>query len=128
MVATKWYSALITNGGNAVDVFFLLSGLLATYTTIRKLRKMKMKYGNWRFWAGYVLNRYLRITPMLLLTAYFGWMIAPLLYDGPLNSYVTAMWDTCKSGKGYWCHLTVTFSCTKKHNNYGAFWALVVRS
>lgn len=33
----------------------------------------------------------------MVLTAYFGWMIYPLLYDGPVNATIIAKNDACKS-------------------------------
>ena len=105
---TTWYATLFTSGFIAVDAFFLLSGLLASYTTIRKLNRIGQKYGSFRFWAGYVLNRYLRLTPMLVLTAYFGFMIRPLLYDGPINSKVTASYESCKTEQ--WIFFTYIFN------------------
>ena len=99
--ASKWYSVFFLSAGNAVDAFFFMSGLLAAYTSIRKLRKIGQKYGSFRFWAGYVLNRYLRLTPMLVLAVYFSFMINPLLYDGPVNEDVLRARVVREKGCGF---------------------------
>ena len=63
------------------------SGFLATMTTLKKMQRINWSEQNlWfkvRFWFTYVLNRYLRLLPMVLVAAWFSWMIWPVLYRGP---------------------------------------------
>ena len=56
-------------------------------TTLKKMQRINWSEQNlWfkvRFWFTYVLNRYLRLLPMVLVAAWFSWMIWPVLYRGP---------------------------------------------
>ena len=70
-----------------------MSGLLACYTTLRKMEKINISARTFtekfRFWLAYISNRYFRTVPMMLVLAFFLWFIHPTLSRGP-NSIFTA--------------------------------------
>jgi len=107
-------SPFFFNGAQAVDAFFVMSGFLATLTTLKKMQRINWSEQNlWfkvRFWFTYVLNRYLRLLPMVLVAAWFSWMIWPVLYRGP-NSLCTAggAVPDCNSCKDNWYYFLGMF-------------------
>ena len=72
----------IGNAFFAVDSFFVLSGLLVAYLT---MRQMKRKNGRFPF-VTYYLHRYLRLTPTYAFVLFFIWVLSMYLADGPLYS------------------------------------------
>ena len=89
----------IGNGFFAVDTFFLLSGLLVAYLS---MRQMKRKNGRFPF-LTYYLHRYLRLTPTYVFVLFFMWLLTMHLTDGQI--YFLLTWE--RSGfyqncKNYW--------------------------
>ena len=69
----------IGNAYFAVDSFFVLSGFLVAYLS---LRQMKRKNGRFPF-VTYYLHRYLRLTPTYAFVLFFTWFLAMYLGNGP---------------------------------------------
>jgi peptidoglycan/LPS O-acetylase OafA/YrhL len=69
----------ITNGFYSVDSFFLLSGALVAYLT---LREMERRRGRFPF-LTYYLHRYLRLTMVYAFLLFFWWTLTVHLGDGP---------------------------------------------
>ena len=77
----------ITNAFVAVDSFFLLSGLLTAYVTLRKVSRgtgSGLKLGD--VLMMYV-HRYIRLTPSLVVVILFYTNLLPFTYAGPRSAY-----------------------------------------
>ncbi|VDO59678.1 unnamed protein product [Schistosoma margrebowiei] len=81
----KWAYQAIIGSTLSVDTFFFMSGLLSTYLTIPKLRRIP-SWKHWiKFWWSFVFHRILRLTPAYLLVL--------ILYTGLFNhAYVGPMY------------------------------------
>ncbi|XP_013404902.2 nose resistant to fluoxetine protein 6 [Lingula anatina] len=98
----RWTMQVLINGTFSVDSFFLLSGLLVTYLTMKE-----MKTGSGRFrinWGLYYFHRFWRLTPpyMLVMMAY-----VPTLYywtNGPLWPRTVDGFDP-DCYEAWWTHL-----------------------
>ena len=64
----------------AVDSFFLLSGMLVAYITLRKMDKNKGRFPVFI----YYIHRILRITPAYAIVLFSYWFLTVHLADGPL--------------------------------------------
>ena len=93
----------IGNGFFAVDTFFVLSGLLVAYLS---MRQMKRKNGRFPF-LTYYLHRYLRLTPTYAFVLFFMWLLTMHLADGQIYYLLTwedsAIYQNCK--KYWWTNL-----------------------
>ena len=77
----------ICNAFFAVDTFFVISGLLVTYLS---MRQMERKKGRFPF-LTYYLHRYLRLTPTYAFVMFFIWLLMMHLADGPM--YPAKAWQ-----------------------------------
>jgi len=84
----------------AVDTFFFLSGLLTTYTLLRRMRK-----GNKNsFPAGmFILLRFLRLTPLYAFILLFYTYVVPHLASGPV--WYRMHQDTQLCRDSWWANL-----------------------
>ncbi|XP_013412631.1 nose resistant to fluoxetine protein 6 isoform X2 [Lingula anatina] len=98
----RWTMQVLISGPFSVDSFFVLSGLLVTYLTMREMKK-----GSGRFrinWGLYYFHRFWRLTPpyMLVLLVY-----VPTIYywtNGPMwVSTVDGFDPYC--GESWWTNL-----------------------
>ena len=92
----------VGNGFFSVDSFFLLSGVLVAYLT---LRQMKRKNGRFPF-LMYYIHRYLRLTPVYAFVLFFTWFLSMHLANGPrYNSQWEGgyAWQLCD--KYWWTNL-----------------------
>ena len=64
-----------------VDTFFFLSGFLAAYIGLKKLRGNRAP--GWKVWAGYMWERWIRLTPTYLFILAFYINLVPFLAAGP---------------------------------------------
>ena len=84
-VAPRFSSQPVSNGYYSVDSFFVLSGFLVMYLSLRELaRTHKSSRGYILFLIKFYLHRVLRITPTLFVVLVFIWQLLPLVSDGPL--------------------------------------------
>ncbi|GMR50370.1 hypothetical protein PMAYCL1PPCAC_20565 [Pristionchus mayeri] len=70
-----FYSPLILNSYSSVDTFFLISGLLVSYTFFKKVHR-DPDHARSRFnWIMYYVHRWLRLTPayLLFIGMYVAW-------------------------------------------------------
>ena len=73
---------VVTSAEFAVDSFFLMSGLLVTYLTLRQMRRQR---GKFKFPAiPYYVHRILRITPVYAFVLFSYWLLTVHFADGPL--------------------------------------------
>ncbi len=89
----------LCNAFFAVDTFFVMSGLLVTYLS---MRQMKRKKGRFPF-LTYYLHRYLRLTPTYAFVLFFIWLLIMHLADGPI--YPRVAWEESagyQNCKRYW--------------------------
>ncbi|KER25662.1 hypothetical protein T265_06950 [Opisthorchis viverrini] len=86
---------VIMVGTLSVDIFFFMSGLLTTYITMERFWHVKNTAARVKFWAMYVVHRFIRLTPMymLVLILYTGLFIhsndGPLFPQDPNKSDIT---------------------------------------
>eukprot|EP00040_Diaphanoeca_grandis_P044705 m.13305 g.13305 ORF g.13305 m.13305 type:complete len:679 (-) comp9681_c0_seq2:284-2320(-) len=84
----------------AIDTFFFLSGLLTTYTLLRRMRKG----GKNKFQAPlFVALRYLRLTPLYAYILFFYAFVATHLGDGPVWFRLERESQLCKTH--WWTNL-----------------------
>ena len=99
VIALSLYNQFLLNGAFPVDSFFLLSGLLVSYLTMRSLVRMK---GRFPIVVFYV-HRYLRLTPTYAFVLFFYWFLTMHLSDGPeylaRSGEDSALYQNCES---YW--------------------------
>ena len=92
----------VNNAYVSVDSFFLLSGVLLAYLT---LRQMKRRNGRFPFVMFYV-HRYLRLTPVYAFVLFFTWFLIMHLAGGPsFTAYYVGgpNWNNCE--KYWWTNL-----------------------
>uniref|UniRef100_A0A3Q0KKR7 NRF domain-containing protein n=1 Tax=Schistosoma mansoni TaxID=6183 RepID=A0A3Q0KKR7_SCHMA len=97
----KWTYQVIISATLSVDTFFFMSGLLSTYLTIPKLRRIT-SWKHWiKFWCGFVFHRILRLTPayLLVLILYTGLFIHA--YVGPMYPQTPNLMDV-KFCRDHW--------------------------
>ena len=98
-VLSRFTFQAIGNAYFAVDSFFVLSGLLVAYLS---MRQMKRKNGRFPF-LSYYLHRYLRLTPTYAFVLFFIWLLTMHFTDGPNVS--KAAWEDgylYQNCKKYW--------------------------
>ena len=93
MVLGRWFISIYSGAYFAVDTFFFLSGLLVAFLVSREVlkregRRQAARMGPWlldeaAFWVLYVVNRILRLVPVLAAVLFFFWKVAPSLAAGP---------------------------------------------
>lgn len=82
---SEYRSTVITGGSVAVDTFFVLSGFLLSYLTLKQLTKTKGRINLFQ----YYVHRYLRLTPPVAALVLFHCSFFFRLLGGPFaNSEV----------------------------------------
>ncbi|XP_070534169.1 nose resistant to fluoxetine protein 6-like [Ptychodera flava] len=95
-VVLKRLSAQIyLNGYLAVDTFFVISGMLVTYLTLKQL---KISHGEMN-WAMFLFHRYWRLTPVYMFVMLLWTTIIPHISTGPRWHYLKSKTDLCME---YW--------------------------
>ena len=94
-VSSRFTFQSVNNGYVGVDSFFLLSGVLVAYLTLREMKKKK------RFpLLHYYVHRYLRLTPTYAFVLFFSWALASHLTNSPIVViFGPQFFRTCKQ---YW--------------------------
>ena len=77
----------VCNAFFAVDTFFVMSGLLVTYLSMRQMARKKGRFP----FLTYYLHRYLRLTPTYAFVLFFIWLLMMHLADGPI--YPSKAWE-----------------------------------
>ena len=77
---SRWSFQMIVNGTLSVDSFFLLSGLLVAYAALGHMKKSRGQMN----WLHFYVHRYLRLTPVYMITLGIYVACLPYLFDGPL--------------------------------------------
>lgn len=85
----------IMAGGYAVDTFFLLSGFLVTWLTLRDIKK-KNSVG---YWVMFYVHRFWRLTPLYMVVIVVFSCLHTYMGSGPLWPQNL---DTATSCKKYW--------------------------
>ncbi|XP_040563229.2 LOW QUALITY PROTEIN: nose resistant to fluoxetine protein 6 [Lepeophtheirus salmonis] len=86
----EYFGQTVFNAFNSVDTFFLLSGLLVSYLTIKELERNNGTIN----WFLYYFHRYVRIT---LVYAIIVFMFASVLrHLGPTNKIIQESVDACQ--------------------------------
>ncbi|XP_075209807.1 nose resistant to fluoxetine protein 6-like [Lycorma delicatula] len=99
-ILQDWSRAFVTNGFVCVDTFFVMSGMLLSYTFLKKINKEK-SFDIVKFY----LHRYMRLTPAVAGLVLFYATLSDRLCDGPL---CTHYYDIIKKPcvKNWWASLT----------------------
>nr|XP_027206252.1 nose resistant to fluoxetine protein 6-like [Dermatophagoides pteronyssinus] len=96
---SKFYLQPIFKGFFAVETFFYLSGMLTSYSALKYTRS---NYRNLNK-TTYLLLRYLRLTPQLILFMLIMTLLPPM-FDGPIwSQLMTSISDQCS--KTWWHNL-----------------------
>ena len=84
-VATRFSFQPVLNAYFSVDSFFVLSGILVMYLSLRELSRMKNTAKGYAvFLIKFYVHRVLRITPTLFVVLVSFWQLTPLISEGPL--------------------------------------------
>lgn len=102
-VASRFSTQPIVNAYFAVDTFFVLSGFLVMYLSLRELSRTKTKLSSisW-FLLKFYVHRILRITPTLFIFLIFFWKVAKYLGDGPFWDSMIGVTNQCDNT---WWHV-----------------------
>ena len=105
----NWYWCLYA-GLFAVDTFLFIGATLVGFKASQEMDKRRRKAtltfaGEARFWALYVLNRFLRIWPVLIAVLFFGWKFAGLMVDSPFWTHFYRWVYDDRCGKYWWATL-----------------------
>jgi peptidoglycan/LPS O-acetylase OafA/YrhL len=98
LYSREWYFCIIVSGFYAVDVFFYLSGFMFCYSLQKYMNKDIPRF---KIFFLAVLNRYLRLLPLLLFIVLGLTYLLPFLGSGPVGDYVAALNISCEK---YWWH------------------------
>ncbi|GFU45895.1 nose resistant to fluoxetine protein 6 [Nephila pilipes] len=98
-------SQILANGTLAVDTFFVISGLLVTYVTLKLLAKSKGKVN----WIYFYIHRYLRLTPLMMFVVLFCAYLLPYVSSGPNWPNSIEMYDQ-------WCRKNGWLNALYLHN------------
>ncbi|GAU88230.1 hypothetical protein RvY_00970 [Ramazzottius varieornatus] len=97
--ALKGYGhQVVLNATFAVDTFFLLSGLVVTYSLLRECATMNSR---WPLVFAYVRRIY-RLTPLWMATLLIFMYLVPNVIDGPFVLMVKQMGSPMEECKKYW--------------------------
>ncbi|KAI6653504.1 Nose resistant to fluoxetine protein 6-like [Oopsacas minuta] len=84
-IALRFSFQPVLNGYFSVDTFFVLSGLLVMYLSLRELNRSSKKIRSYIiFLVKFYIHRILRITPTLFVVLVAFWQLTPIITDGPL--------------------------------------------
>ncbi|KAK7497004.1 hypothetical protein BaRGS_00011740 [Batillaria attramentaria] len=70
---------MVANATLSVDTFFLLSGLLVAYLSLKEMNKNKGHLN----WPMFYFHRFWRLTPVYMMIIYFNTALTPYLATGP---------------------------------------------
>ncbi|KAK3580062.1 hypothetical protein CHS0354_001014 [Potamilus streckersoni] len=97
----QWSFMAISNATISVDSFFLLSGLLVAYLTLREIKKMG---GIKKFrWGMFYFHRFWRLTPPYMLMLVTNAILLKYWFDGPL--WNQDGYDTENCENSWWTNL-----------------------
>ena len=77
----QWSYLILVGGQYALDIFFFLSGFMAAFVLLSRLRKRNLRG---RTYLYILLHRYLRFMPSMMVVMLIFWKISPHLGYGPL--------------------------------------------
>lgn len=83
----------LLNGFFAVDTFFVISGILTSYITIKSTNGVYKNFNLFMF----IISRYLRLTPGVIFSM-FTFLLLPFLGSGPFfTEIIKDEVDNCRS-------------------------------
>ncbi|XP_014670481.1 PREDICTED: nose resistant to fluoxetine protein 6-like [Priapulus caudatus] len=100
--STSFLYQILTNGDVAVDTFFLMSGILVTYWTIKRLQT-RGNCGDWWFWTRFYLHRWWRLAPLYGFVILIACTLLIRMAKGPLYALPQMTLDMCK--RNWWTNL-----------------------
>ncbi|KAK6176000.1 hypothetical protein SNE40_014370 [Patella caerulea] len=100
----------IMAAGFAVDTFFLLSGFLVSYLTLKDLRKRKITGG---YMFMYYFHRFWRLTPLYMIVLMTFSCLYKYMGDGPLWPAAIKAADYCKTN--WWTNVLYVNNLVNNH-------------
>ncbi|GAB5360867.1 hypothetical protein AAMO2058_000664300 [Amorphochlora amoebiformis] len=97
-VTATWSGQVIQSAEFSVDTFFFMSGFLAAFISLKKLRG-KGALSAAKSAPLLYLNRWLRITPVYMLILWFYTLVLPVMTKGPNDQFYGLQTRDCKK---YW--------------------------
>ena len=93
-VKTRWGLAYFTGALYSVDIFFCLSGFFATFTCNAIFSRPNVKFVP--TFISILIQRYIRLFPIYLITYLIFMYFFPTLYDGPIFNRLIILQMGCK--------------------------------
>lgn len=91
-VLNSFTFAIIRGAEYAVDTFFLMSGLLASWGILTRFTSQTVRFKDY---GMLILGRYLRLTPVYLMVILLVWKVMPYVGQGPNWSSIGTMGQGC---------------------------------
>lgn len=110
---------VIVNATFSVDTFFVMSGLLVAYATLNQMKKTRGKTN----WLKFYLHRYMRLTPVYMITLGFYLACIPYLVDGPLLPQRDGFEQDHHCQHNWWGNLLYVQNLVRFKPHYCAGWA-----
>ncbi|XP_012941247.1 O-acyltransferase like protein-like [Aplysia californica] len=76
---TSLWTPIVSNGTVSCDTFFTMSSLVLTYSMLKSMNECNGKVK----WFQYYVNRYFRLTPLMIFVVMFYWKTFPSWASGP---------------------------------------------
>lgn len=99
ILTTPGIPTLVPAAYFAVDTFFWIGGFLVTIGLLDQVKKSKNFF---KFYAGCILHRLIRIWPTYILAILFFWKVAPYLGNGPIWLSFSHVTSSCNNGGVLW--------------------------
>jgi len=108
----------------AVDTFFWMGGLLTAGALVKQMRKLRARW--WQVYPVYVLGRWIRLTPLVLVAILWAIGIGPTIGDGP---FWASQKDASSCSASWWVDLLyvqnfLMLSSPEQPQCLGHFWYL----
>ena len=116
---TRYSFQVLVNATFSVDTFFVMSGLLLTYATLNHMKKTDGKVN----WLKFYLHRYMRLTPVYMITFGIYLSCIPYLVDGPLLPQRDGFEQDPNCQHNWWGNLLYVQNLVKFKTHYCGSWA-----
>ena len=118
-VPERFFFQPVNNAFLSVDTFFVLSGLLLSYLSIREMERRKGKFP----FAFFYIHRVLRLSPAYYFAVFFSFKVLPYIGSGPLWHLP----DVARCEKYWWTNILYInnfYPTTFADQCYGVTWYL----
>ena len=118
-VPERFFFQPVNNAFLSVDTFFVLSGLLLSYLSIREMERRKGKFP----FVFFYVHRVLRLSPAYYFAVFFSFKVLPYIGSGPLWHLA----DVARCEKYWWTNILYInnfYPTTFSDQCYGVTWYL----